>query len=441
MTTPSRRGAATEPTRRELLGISAAWIAVAAVSSSGQAAAPRGSRADGATRETPAQSPCRASPTWARSRRARAAPAARAFRCTPSMPPRAPGRACNSSRRRQPRIPRPRPASPRPLRGPAGGQRSVGLRHRRPHRRPDAHQPPALGRQRSEPSRHRPDREVPRRRQLRGRHGRGPARQRRRLARRAHGRRGDEGGTGPAPHGAARSASAPVPVRPERPVRRGSRQGARPALRLHDRHRHGHARAGGTALHEDQIRRRPAPHRVPSPAAVRVGDQRAGLDGDRLPVRPTGTLEAIQIVPSLPATFTGDNTGAAIVVSPSGRFVYASNRGHDSVAIFRIDESNGMLSPVGWEPTQGSTPRFIGLTPTGTRLFARQPAQRLDCRVPSRSGDRHAQRHRAGRQGQHARVHRVSLTTSERSPRCCERALSSGSQSRECLAPGRTRAR
>jgi 6-phosphogluconolactonase len=84
----------------------------------------------------------------------------------------------------------------------------------------------------------------------------------------------------------------------------------------------------------------------------------------------TGTLEAIQIVPSLPSTFTGDNTGAAIVVSPSGRFVYASNRGHDSVAIFRVDESNGMLSPVGWEPTHGSTPRFIGLTPAGTRLFA-----------------------------------------------------------------------
>jgi 6-phosphogluconolactonase (cycloisomerase 2 family) len=84
----------------------------------------------------------------------------------------------------------------------------------------------------------------------------------------------------------------------------------------------------------------------------------------------TGALEAIQIMTSLPSTFTGDNTGAAIVVSPSGRFVYASNRGHDSVAIFRVDESNGMLSPVGWESTKGSTPRFIGLTPAGTRLVA-----------------------------------------------------------------------
>jgi len=75
-------------------------------------------------------------------------------------------------------------------------------------------------------------------------------------------------------------------------------------------------------------------------------------------------------VPSLPSTFTGDSTGAAIIVSPSGRFVYASNRGHDSVAVFRVDESNGTLSPVGWESTKGSTPRFIGLTPAGTRLVA-----------------------------------------------------------------------
>lgn len=43
---------------------------------------------------------------------------------------------------------------------------------------------------------------------------------------------------------------------------------------------------------------------------------------------------------------------------------------HDSVAIFRVDESKGTLSPVGWESTKGSTPRFIGLTPAGTRLYA-----------------------------------------------------------------------
>jgi 6-phosphogluconolactonase len=87
-------------------------------------------------------------------------------------------------------------------------------------------------------------------------------------------------------------------------------------------------------------------------------------------IHPAGTLSPTQIVPSVPATYTGNNTGAAIVVSPSGRFVYVSNRGHDSVGIFRVDESNGALSAVGWEPTRGTTPRFIGLDPAGARLYA-----------------------------------------------------------------------
>jgi 6-phosphogluconolactonase len=83
-----------------------------------------------------------------------------------------------------------------------------------------------------------------------------------------------------------------------------------------------------------------------------------------------GQLEPLQIVPSIPSTFTGDNTGAAIDVARSGRFVYVSNRGHDSIGIFRVDEATGLLTPVGWEPTKGSTPRFIGLDPTGARLYA-----------------------------------------------------------------------
>jgi 6-phosphogluconolactonase len=87
-------------------------------------------------------------------------------------------------------------------------------------------------------------------------------------------------------------------------------------------------------------------------------------------VHPSARLEAVQVVSSLPETFTGNSFAGAIVVSPSGRFVYASNRGHDSVAIFRADEATGALAAVGWELTQGTTPRFIGLTPAGTRLFA-----------------------------------------------------------------------
>jgi 6-phosphogluconolactonase len=50
--------------------------------------------------------------------------------------------------------------------------------------------------------------------------------------------------------------------------------------------------------------------------------------------------------------------------------VYGSNRGHDSIAIFRVDESTGVLSPVGWEPTRGKTPRFFALDPSGAFLHA-----------------------------------------------------------------------
>lgn len=84
----------------------------------------------------------------------------------------------------------------------------------------------------------------------------------------------------------------------------------------------------------------------------------------------SGVLDPLQILPSVPAAFTGDNTGAAIDVAPSGTHVYVSNRGHDSIGIFRVDQSTGLLSPIAWEPTTGSTPRFIGLDPTGERLYA-----------------------------------------------------------------------
>jgi 6-phosphogluconolactonase len=57
-------------------------------------------------------------------------------------------------------------------------------------------------------------------------------------------------------------------------------------------------------------------------------------------------------------------------VAPSGRFVYVSNRGHDSLAIFALDAATGLPTPVGWEPTQGRTPRFFALEPTGTFVYA-----------------------------------------------------------------------
>jgi 6-phosphogluconolactonase len=85
-------------------------------------------------------------------------------------------------------------------------------------------------------------------------------------------------------------------------------------------------------------------------------------------------LKPLQIVPTPPATYTGNNSGAEIVVAPSGRFVYGSNRGHDSIAIFAIDQTSGLLTAVGWEPTQGRTPRFFTLDPTATHLYAANQA-------------------------------------------------------------------
>jgi 6-phosphogluconolactonase (cycloisomerase 2 family) len=83
-----------------------------------------------------------------------------------------------------------------------------------------------------------------------------------------------------------------------------------------------------------------------------------------------GGLTPLQVITTLPPAFTGDNTTSEIAVAPSGRFVYASNRGHDSIVIFRADGAAGVLEPVGWEPTQGKTPRFFTLDPAGTFLYA-----------------------------------------------------------------------
>ena len=82
-----------------------------------------------------------------------------------------------------------------------------------------------------------------------------------------------------------------------------------------------------------------------------------------------GGMRAVQILPSLPSDFTGENTGSEIVVSSGSRFVYCSNRGHDSVAIFSVDPSTGLLTPAGWVPSQGRIPRFIGFDPSCRFLY------------------------------------------------------------------------
>lgn len=82
----------------------------------------------------------------------------------------------------------------------------------------------------------------------------------------------------------------------------------------------------------------------------------------------TGRLEARGTVPTLPAGFEGQNSCAEIQLHPSGEFVYASNRGHDSIAAFSV--KNGALKPVGHTSSGGRTPRHFEFDPTGKWLLA-----------------------------------------------------------------------
>jgi 6-phosphogluconolactonase len=85
--------------------------------------------------------------------------------------------------------------------------------------------------------------------------------------------------------------------------------------------------------------------------------------------RKTASFRELQVVPTLPTEFGGDNICADIHVAPSGRFLYASNRGHDSIAHYRINPLTGRLTALGHTATQGRTPRNFCIDPSGTFLF------------------------------------------------------------------------
>lgn len=83
------------------------------------------------------------------------------------------------------------------------------------------------------------------------------------------------------------------------------------------------------------------------------------------------SLTAGTTVSTLPADFTGSNSTAEIVAHPSGKFLYGSNRGHDSIAVFRIDgAAKGSLTLVQNQPSGGKTPRNFNITPDGKWLVA-----------------------------------------------------------------------
>ncbi len=84
----------------------------------------------------------------------------------------------------------------------------------------------------------------------------------------------------------------------------------------------------------------------------------------------SGRFKLLQVLSTLPNDFHGQNSCADIHVTPSGKFVYGSNRGHDSIVIYEVDRRTGRLTCLGHESTQGKEPRNFAIDPTGKFLLA-----------------------------------------------------------------------
>lgn len=92
----------------------------------------------------------------------------------------------------------------------------------------------------------------------------------------------------------------------------------------------------------------------------------------------TGVYEPIQEISTLPGSFHGESYAAEIQVHPSGRYLYTSNRGHDTLAVFDINAVTGRLSLLGHTPSQGRFPRSFAIDPTGRFLIvANQKSNQL----------------------------------------------------------------
>ena len=78
----------------------------------------------------------------------------------------------------------------------------------------------------------------------------------------------------------------------------------------------------------------------------------------------------LQEISALPKDFTGRNDAAEIAILPGGKYLYTSNRGHDSIAVFAIDPAKGTLTKIADVPTGGKEPRHFAIDPTGHYLLA-----------------------------------------------------------------------
>ena len=102
-----------------------------------------------------------------------------------------------------------------------------------------------------------------------------------------------------------------------------------------------------------------------------------------------GRLTALQTVTTLPEGFSDTNYCADIHIHPSGRFLYGSNRGHDSIVSYRVDRSSGYLDLINHHSTRGRTPRGFAVDPSGSFLIvANQDSDNIVAfRIDEQTGD------------------------------------------------------
>ena len=84
----------------------------------------------------------------------------------------------------------------------------------------------------------------------------------------------------------------------------------------------------------------------------------------------TGKLTARQNLPSLPATYTGEGQASASILDEKGHILIGSNRIHESLVVYRIDQNTGYMTELGYYPCLGKTPRFITFTPDYKLFYA-----------------------------------------------------------------------
>ncbi|MFZ0961576.1 MAG: lactonase family protein [Terriglobia bacterium] len=83
-----------------------------------------------------------------------------------------------------------------------------------------------------------------------------------------------------------------------------------------------------------------------------------------------GVLHPLKTISTLPSDFKGSSTCAELELHPNGKFLYGSNRGHDSITVFALDPASGLPAPIEYVKTQGRTPRNFAIDPTGSYLIA-----------------------------------------------------------------------